>query len=126
MELALQEYPDYYATTDGQIISYRRFGKRRVLRQSLSAGYLVVTMYRERDVHGKSEHVRRYVHQLVLEAHGFFRTEEKNQVRHKDNDRTNNSLDNIEWCDQTTNQFDRIANGTDVSTIRSKKYWSTR
>lgn len=125
MLLPLHQYPDYYATTDGEIISYRRFGKKKILKQSVSMGYFVVSMFGPLDERGKSIVTRRYVHQLVLEAHGFFRTKEKNQVRHKDNNKMNNSLDNIEWTDQTTNQSDRITNSTDVATIRKNKYWSS-
>lgn len=118
MELPIPGFPKYYATIDGEIISYRR-GKRRIMKQSNSKGYLVVTLFDE-----YSNNFRRYVHQCVLEANGFFRSIEKNQVRHKDNNRTNNTLENLEWATQIVNQSDRLKAGTDVSTIRSQRYWS--
>lgn len=120
VELPIPNYPGYFATANGKVISYRR-GKRREMKQSVSQGYLVVSLFDE-----NSNVFRRYVHQVILEAHGFFRTAEKNQVRHIDNNPLNNNLKNIEWATQAENYSDRFANGTDMSSIRQRIFWSTK
>ncbi len=120
-ELAIPGYHGYYATAGGDIISYRRAGKRRVLKRTVSGyGYEVVTLYDNASKQGN-----RYVHQLILEAHGMMRSVEKDQVRHKDGNKTNNVLSNIEWCDGFDNYEDRIKHGTCMSAIRQRLDWNT-
>lgn len=121
-ELPIPGYHGYYATADGQIISYRRGNKRRELIKTVNThGYEIVSLY---DDHGHQGN--RYVHQLVLEAHGFMRSIKKDQVRHKNGVKTDNRLMNIEWCDQVENYKDRVEHKIDVSTIRQRFYWSNK
>lgn len=126
-EIPLDEYPGYYATQDGDVVSYRRFGKRRVLKKVVEChGYHVVTLYSKKDWDGKSNSSRRYVHQLILEAHGFKRTSGQWQVRHLNGDKLNNHIDNLTWGSQEENYADRVEHGTDVSTIRKNFSWSSK
>lgn len=119
MELAIPGYHGYYATSGGDIISYRRGGVRRVLKKTINAhGYEVVTLYDNASKAGN-----RYVHQLVLEAHGFMRSVEKDQVRHKNGIKIDNRLDNIEWCDGFENYEDRMRHGNDMASIRMRLDW---
>ena len=76
-------------------------------------GYLQVDLYKN----GTGRTVR--VHRLVASA---FLSNPQNlpQVNHKDEDKTNNSVDNLEWCDGKYNvnysqskpiiQYDRLGN----------------
>lgn len=73
----------------------------RILTQSThSGGYRVVSL---RD--GK----KHYVHRLVMEA--FFGVAEGQDVNHIDGDKTNNRLDNLEYCDRLHNVRHAIATG---------------
>lgn len=59
---------------------------------------------------GKSRYHRRHCHRLVAEAFipnpdGF------RVVRHLDNDKTNNRVENLDWCSHSTNTKQAIADG---------------
>lgn len=59
-------------------------------------GYLKVDLYKS----GKREH--RYIHRLVAEAY-IQNVGNKNEINHKDEDKTNNCVENLEYCDRTYN-----------------------
>ena len=78
---------------------------------STNSGYLQV----EFRVNGKRIH--KYVHRLVAEA--FIQNKNNMpQVNHKDNDRTNNNVSNLEWCTISYNAKYREKFG--ISSIESQ------
>lgn len=70
-------------------------GKKMKLSQSVS-GYLYVTLQKD----GKFKRFR--VHRLVAQAF-IPNPNNLSQVNHKDEDKTNNTVENLEWCDATYN-----------------------
>lgn len=80
----INEFPDYEVSTLGEV---RNRTTMQVLRQVKSGGYMQVI------IEGK---YRRYVHRLVATA---FIPNDDNlpQVNHKDENKTNNNVDNLEW-----------------------------
>ena len=52
------------------------------------------------------------VHKLVAQAFIGRCPNVKNQINHKDSDKTNNHPDNLEWCNGSENQSHSYANGT--------------
>lgn len=70
----------------------KRFVRGRILKQQvLPNGYMQVPL----SVNGKTVH--RYVHRI--EAASFIPNPDNlPEVNHKDNDRTNNAISNLEWC----------------------------
>ncbi len=91
----------YSVTTDGRVYSHSRLVnlenssrlvKGRWLKETKSSnGYLTVTLYKD--------WIRKtfQIHQLVARA--FLENEEQlPYVNHKDEDKYNNSVDNLEWC----------------------------
>ena len=122
-ELHIPGFPGYYATAEGDIISRRRGGIRRLKKTIESHGYQVVTLYTPRGFDGKSQPVRRYVHQLVLEAHGFIKTQEHDQVRHLNGNKVDNRINNLRWSCQSSNYEDRVEHGTDMVAIRQRLDW---
>lgn len=75
----------------------RQTVNERILSPKLSKkGYLIVGLHRC----AKTQH--KYVHRLVAEA--FLEVPNSEcEVNHKDEDKTNNRLDNLEWCSHTAN-----------------------
>lgn len=73
-------------------LNYHRTGKERILKPGTQTkGYLKVPLYK----YGKIEEFR--VHRLVAEA--FIPNPNKYPcVNHKDENKQNNSVDNLEWC----------------------------
>lgn len=81
-------FPNYRVTQNGEIVTTNGI----VLKQSLSNnGYLRVSLSNK-----KQSHRHFLVHRLV--ANAFIPNPyHLPQVHHKDEDRTNNSVDNLEW-----------------------------
>jgi hypothetical protein len=84
-----------------RVINHRN-GTTRIVREAVmnpwdnGNGYLVVTLRNKR--HRKNV----YVHRLVAEA--FIKKQEgKSYINHKDYDKHNNAVSNLEWCTQKEN-----------------------
>ena len=91
---SIDRYPSYEVSTEGRV---RRIGAtcaRKPVR--LKNGYMSIMFYRNK------KYCLEYVHRLVAEAF-LPREEGKTQVNHKDLDRGNNKVENLEWCDAMYN-----------------------
>lgn len=89
-------YENYEVSTTGHV---RRIGAPTFLRPCLRNGYLCVNLWKNNK--GKNF----YVHRLVAEAF-LLKVEGFNIVNHKDEDRLNNHVDNLEWCtSQYNNEY---------------------
>lgn len=103
---AVKGYEGFYEVSDlGQVRSVPRLrAKGDVLKQCTNPhnGYCYVSLC----AHNLRKSVR--VHRLVMEA--FNPTDKKpgydkeHTINHIDGDKTNNRLDNLEWCSQSENQ----------------------
>lgn len=107
-------YEDYEISDTGLVRSLKRGGTRVLSpRKNGRNGYLFVSLCKE----GKAKHI--FVHRLVAEAFvpnplGL------ETVNHKDEDKTNNQVSNLEWLTRGDNvrysndmpvlQFDRLGN----------------
>lgn len=95
-------YPDYYINRLGVVMSYKKYAYGIVLKAGLaSSGYLTVALGRG---HTK------LVHELVAivfigeRPNGF-------DVAHKDGNKTNNRVDNLEYKSRTDNNYDFAQHG---------------
>lgn len=93
----IQDFPDYFISNTGEVKSTKHQGQfRRINSDGLLAqrtyknGYKYVNLYKDRHMYSKK------VHRLVAEA---FIPNPNNcpQVNHIDEDKSNNSVQNLEW-----------------------------
>lgn len=91
-------YPNYYATEDGQIYSGKT--KRFLTLFDNNAGYLYT--YITQNGKGKAVRVNRLIALTFIPLPTGF-TAEQLDVGHKDNDKYNNKVDNLYWCTRREN-----------------------
>ena len=84
----------YGITSCGKVWSYRR---KKFLKPGTDGnGYLKVKLCKD------NENKNCYVHRLVAEAY-IPNTENLPEINHKDENKANNCLQNLEWCDRKYN-----------------------
>ena len=85
----IPNYEGYYQVSNlGQVKSVKR---NLILKQNTVRGYKQVTLQKQGTIKNKM------VHRLVLETFSPCQNMEKLQVNHKDENKINNCLDNLEW-----------------------------
>lgn len=105
---------DGYEISDrGRVRSFRRNnGQGRILKTETSdRGYKQVSLYKDGKQHQKS------IHRLVAEAF-IDNPEEKETVNHKDCDKTNNCVSNLEWMSKSENVRHAYDNGLNENVKR--------
>ena len=93
----IEGYEGLYQISDHGRVKSLKYGKERILKPCMTCnGYLTVRLCKNRKV------IRCYVHRLVAAA---FMPNPDNlpQINHKDEDKTNNNVDNLEWCSAAYN-----------------------
>lgn len=92
-------YPNYMISNMGRVksLNYKQTGKEKILKGVKNRdGYLQIGLCKE----GKIKHY--LIHRLVAQA---FLDNPNNliEVNHKDEDKSNNCVDNLEWCSREYN-----------------------
>ena len=114
----------YEVSNTGQVRSVDRYDNRNCFRKGKvlspikdTNGYLKVNLY----CNGKNK--KCLVHRLVTEAF-LPNPDGLPQVNHKDEDKTNNSVDNLEWCDSKYNNNYGTARIRSRDTKIKNGYWT--
>ncbi len=89
-------------------INIHRFRKGRILLKRVRRGYNTLALYK--DTKGKYFKVSRLVTSAFLEN-----TKNKPYVNHKDGNKLNDVLENLEWCTPSENAIHAFATGLSVS-----------
>ena len=91
----IENYEGLYAITpEGEVWSYKR--KKFLVPYTCGDKYLIVALCK----YGVRKQY--YVHRLVAEAY-IPNPENLPQINHRDENKTNNCLQNLEWCDAKYN-----------------------
>ena len=91
----------YQVSNLGNVRAFTRFRNGELLKPGrYSNGYLFVHFAKDTDK--KGERHSYLIHRLVAQAF-IPNTKGLPQVNHKDEDKTNNRVDNLEWCDSKYN-----------------------
>lgn len=106
MEKRIPDFEDYAITSDGKVISYK-YNTPRVMKTwyqsgiggSKNTGYENIKLCKN----NKTYHF--LIHRLVAEA---FIPNPNNlpEVNHKNKNRQDNRVENLEWCDRISNLYD--------------------
>lgn len=102
-EKKIPDYEDYAVTTDGNIISYKN-NKRKVLYKTIhfKNGYENIKLC-------KNNVTKTFlVHRLVAQAF-IPNPDNLPEVNHRDKNRHNNCVSNLEWCTRKQNLYDSYA-----------------
>lgn len=100
--IRITSYPNYAVSSKGEV---KNINTGRVLRPlTLTKGYLGVRLYHE----GKGKTLK--IHRLVALAF-LSNPDDLPQVNHKDGDKSNNAVHNLEWCSNEYNMRHAADNG---------------
>jgi hypothetical protein len=115
----IENFKDYFVDQNGIVYSHK-YGKCKVMKQqNHRKGYKVVTLV-DRDFKKTLK-----VHRLVATAY-LKNPFNKEQVNHKDGDKTNNHLSNLEWATQSENQIHAHQSGLMNNKIQKLKLLSSK
>ena len=108
-------HPDYLVSKLGEIFSLK--SNRNLKPYKTSKGYLQVRLDG-----GKTFHV----HRLVAEAF-IPNPENYPQINHINEDKTDNRVENLEWCNQSYNMGHGTGNNRRSSTLKGRKtMWNSK
>lgn len=100
----VEDFPDYLVSPEGTIKSLK-WGKEKILKNSVDThGYLTVSLWKSGKM--RTHRVHLLVANLFLE-----KVEGKPQVNHKDGNKTNPDVTNLEWVDSLGNQLHALDSG---------------
>ena len=120
---SLERCVTYYDTRWNTYVT--RVQKERILKPSLGMDGYGKRTYQVIALRDGKKYIRYYVHRLVAE-HFIPNTYNLPQVNHIDGDKTNNSVNNLEWCTAQYNSLHRVKIGHQYSNRGSKRSYIQR
>lgn len=92
----IEEFPGYYVSNKGIVYSTKSGEMKPLAPGNIGQGYLGVLLCKNSKRYNKS------IHRLVAEAF-IPNPDNLETVNHRDEDKTNNKVDNLEWCSRGHN-----------------------
>lgn len=97
-------------------VNRKYLSKEKILKPIKVGNYLGVQL----SFKGKSE--KFYIHRLVCE-HFIIKIDGKTNVNHIDGNKENNVVDNLEWCNQSENNYHAFNNGL-INSVGEKHHYA--
>ena len=121
----IKDYEGHYQVSNLSRVKSIKFGKEIIMKQNIRRGYYYVGL-------SKNGIVKNYcVHRLVAEAFLEIPEELRHlegtrylQVNHKDENKLNNNVDNLEWCTASYNNTYGTRLQKVSEKMRNRKEWS--
>ena len=101
MEKVFKKYKDFYISNYGDVIGKRGNVLKNIKKKD---GYLAVNIY----IDGVRKQMK--IHRLVALSH-ILNPENKPQVNHTNGIKTDNRVENLEWCSPSENSIHAYKNG---------------
>ena len=112
----ITDFPDYYVTDTGRVFSAKS------KRGYLEIKQLIRNSYHAVNLRNNGKQVKKYVHRLVAtEWYGYHKGL---VVNHKDENKTNNRVENLEWVTESQNRTYGTSIARSIAT--RKKYKSNK
>lgn len=92
--MIIQDFPNYSIFKDGSVIN--NISGKQLKPIDMPNGYKVVNLYKNKRA------FRFYIHRLVA-VHFINNPQQFKYVNHKDENKSNNSVENLEWCTASYN-----------------------
>lgn len=113
MEKIIEDHPDYSITDKGEVYSYKYGLRKKKVLTIKKDGYVRTCLKTN------NERYNVYIHRLVAEAF-IPNPEKKFQVNHKNFDRADNKVENLEWVTASENLQYTVDNGRYISPMKGK------
>lgn len=111
MEKEIKDFPNYYITDDGKVIS-KKFKEPRIMKTWFQkSGYENIKLCKE----NKTYHF--LIHRLVAEAF-IPNPDNLPEVNHKNKNRNDNRVENLEWCSRKDNVYDSYSTMSQIRNFR--------
>ena len=119
------DYPGYYGTIDGKVFSAKgAYGKIRpikpILQKTNNRYYLLSLGQKDDGTRIQCLH-HRFIAQLFVENPNNY-----DEINHIDEDKSNNSADNLEWCTRQHNVSHSVAKEYIVTDLRNNKEFTIK
>ena len=111
--IPIPEFDSYFVNEQGEIFSSKRVPLIKI-KQKINKGYAYVYLCKN------SKHTTLKVHRIVAQAF-IANPENKPEVNHKDGNKLNNHVDNLEWCTRSENNKHAWTTGLKVGTDRMRE-----
>ena len=115
----IDDYPNYEVSITGSV---RNVNTKRILKQKIVG--IDGNKYYAIDLWKKNNGKMFKIHRLVAKAF-LPNVENKECVDHVDNNKLNNTISNLRWCDLSENQHNRRLNNNSTSSIKCI-YWNKK